>query len=970
MNQQCVDFEYCLEAWQRYVTQDPHSVVLSDSLGHDIKRNEVDEISGKVYAYLKTRHIGKEDFVLVNLERGVKPFLAVLGILKAGAAFSIVENNYAKERIDYIRQDCEAVFEINEETWVEILNTEPISGFASVDDHDVCLSVYTSGTTGTPKGVIHEYGQLKLEMLSEQRPDGTWREDRKTRWALVAPFNFVASLKIIVHALYCGGHLYVLDYDTVKNPKKLSAYFFKNRINETFLSPSIIRVKGDDYGPFMKYIYTGAEPANNIAVKKAELVNTYTMSESFFTVCEFIIDKPYEVVPIGNPLFELPIKLLKENGEEAAPGEIGEFCYYNPYCRGYLHNEKENEKHFIDGWFHTGDLAIYSDGQYTLKGRNDDMIKIDGNRIEPSEIEAACNEVLDLEFSIAKGFEQEGLVVLYTTSTKSIDAEKAKIALESRLPYYMIPALYVHLDQMPMTQSGKLDKKGLRLPLSLNKAKYVAPRDAFEETLCELFSKCLGIEDIGIQDDFFNLGGSSVKLMSMLGGLPEDTLLTPSMVYHGRTVEKVSELYKEAKKGNMSIEEKEEEGKKANFPISSNMQFYWHYVNDASLDFYNCYKLAWFIPAGIIEKRLNKYIKSNSTFNMVLTEDEDGTLHQTYCEESPKVVLEKMSSSEVTELIKTFVQPFGLNEPLIRIRLVKSGLNTYLFFHAFHMITDGNGIHLLFGNMMDALLGKSIEPTYYFAWAFDENIRDQKKEVTRNHEAYFRKKYVEAGYGFSLVTEENPERQGIQLSSSVNYPLNAVQKHCDEYKISVNLFIVSAALMAVSAYNKRGKNCIDWNFNNRGPKDNPAGVMVRFVLCGIDRNAIHNLKDLYRSVTVQNEESLWRVYERSYTELFTDDHPEQTDFGITYLEDWFTGDDVPTHIAKEIALENHTPCGDAAQTLITIIADHRKGNLCCALQYGLRYLEEEKAEHYMRLLNYAMGEMLKGRLPWSDGTEH
>lgn len=955
-------FEYLMDAWKRCLRENsPSGYVLSDSLGTNLSRKEVDVLSDRVRAYLHAHGIGKNDFVLINLDRGVKPVVAIMGVWKNGSAFSLVESTYAKERIEFIGKDCGAKLELNEQVWEEILQTEPMSDYVIPDDHDACCCVYTSGTTGTPKGVLHEYGQIKLEMISEQMSKGVWKENPGSRWGLVAPLNFVASLKIVVHYIYSGGWLFVLDYDTVKNPKKLTAFFLKNQINGTFLSPSLLRLKGDNLGPFMQHVYTGSEPANNLFVKNVMLLNTYTMSESFFTVSRFIIDKPHPIVPIGNPNFELPIRLVDEDGLEVSEGETGDLCYFNPFCRGYVNNEVENEKHFIDSYFRTGDLAVFDGTQYILKGRSDDMIKIDGNRIEPSEIEAACRRALGLSNCAAKGYEKEGFVALYYTDDVKIDSDHAHTLLSELLPYYMIPAFYVKIDAMPLTKSGKLDRKGLNMPISFLKAPYIAPRDDFEKKLARIFSEVLEIDHIGIDDDFFTLGGSSIKVMELLSKLDEDSILTPSLIYKGRTISRISAQYKIDAASRMSPEEKEALGRAGRFPLSSNMHWYWKFVNDGSIDFYFGYRLAPFIPAGLLCKRLNNYIRSNSTFNMVLEPGEDGIPVMAYREESPLVSVETMNKSQLEELRHSFVRPFGYNEPLIRVRVVKCGLHCYLFYHAFHMITDGNGFHLMLDDLVSCLTGKEVAPTNFFAYAYEEHLRDQSKFISENL-TYFNEKYFNKDYDICIKSDETTHQKGFGTSRAAEVSYEAVSEYCKKTGTSVNMFLVAAQLLTQSAFNGTDRNLCIWNFNNRGPKDTHAGMLVRGCYCAIDRSQISSLKELFTTIAKQNENTLWRVYEHDFYMDYEKTELVPT-LALTYLEDWFTGAQLPLYLGTDLNLKNSNEKSEESEKVYCLTCSHDGKVLRAALDYGLSYNTPESVERYISMLEFAMNEMVNDRIP-------
>ena len=145
-----------------HARENPKETVLFDeTVTKGITYEDLNELSGRVYAWLKQKGIGKEDFVLINLTRGVLPVVAIVGILKAGAAFALVEENYARERIEYIRKHCGCRSESNRDAWQQILKCEPLDGHEQTDDHDAAYAIYTSGTTGNLKGVLHEYGNIE-----------------------------------------------------------------------------------------------------------------------------------------------------------------------------------------------------------------------------------------------------------------------------------------------------------------------------------------------------------------------------------------------------------------------------------------------------------------------------------------------------------------------------------------------------------------------------------------------------------------------------------------------------------------------------------------------------------------------------------------------------------------------------------------------------------------------------------------
>ena len=457
-----------LQMLEEYTKQTPNAAILFDEAHtKGITYAQLDDLSGRVFAYLSDKGIGREDFVLINLPRGIMPIIAMIGVWKSGAAWALVEDTYAPERIEFIRRDCGCKTELSSANWEDVMAAAPKTGYVTADDHDAAYAIYTSGTTGNPKGVLHEYGNLK-RAIDSIAVDGKNPFNGKDRLALLAPMNFVASVIVILKALsICGGKTFVVSYATIKNPMALKMFFVEKRISITFLTPSYVRMLGNQTGPFLRMLFVGSEPANNVYNKNLDLINIYAASESGFAVGVFKIDRSYETCPIGKPETECEITLYAEDGSIAADGEIGELCFDNPFVRGYINLPEETEKAFKNGMYHTGDLArVDEKGNYVLLGRSGDMIKINGNRIEPAEIEASVKQVLGISWAAARGFEENGKSYLcaYYTEDVAVDPDRMREELSKRLPYYMIPAYYMKIDKVPLKPNGKMDRKALPKP--------------------------------------------------------------------------------------------------------------------------------------------------------------------------------------------------------------------------------------------------------------------------------------------------------------------------------------------------------------------------------------------------------------------------------------------------------------------------------------------------------------------------
>ncbi|MBR2591155.1 MAG: AMP-binding protein [Clostridia bacterium] len=860
-----------IELLEQYTAENPGAAILFDEAhSKGITYAQLDDMSARVYAYLKQNGIGREDFVLIDLPRGVIPIIAMIGIWKAGAAWALVEDTYAPERINFIREDCGCKLELCADNWDEIMRTEPLSGHETPDAHDAAYAIYTSGTTGNPKGVLHEYGNL-TRAIESIKVNGVVPFESSDRLALLAPLNFVASVIVILTALSIPcGKTYVVSYATIKNTGALAKFFITKRITITFLTPSYVRKIGNNTGPFLRMLFVGSEPANNLYNENVELINIYAASESGFAIGVFPIDRSYETCPIGKPEVETEIYLIGEDGNEVADGETGELCFKNPYVRGYINLPEETKKAFVDGIYHTSDLAKKDEnGNYVLLGRSGDMIKINGNRIEPAEIEAAVKQVLGISWAAARGFEDEGKSYLcaYYTDDVEVDSEVMRQELMKRLPYYMIPAYYIKIDKVPLKANGKLDRKALPQPDASDfKSDYVAPTNEVEEKLCHAMEKVLKLSQVGINDDFYEMGGDSLASIELVtaAALPG---LNASEVFRGRTPAKIAALYEKAleEDDGISPDEKNNESLKEAHPLTTEQLYmvdYQLYTPNSTM--YNLFSMMQ-VDTEMFEMEkmaaaLKKAVANHPALLTTFSWNEDGELVQKYSPENlTDIHVEKLSEFEMRFVKDTLVYPFKIvGGKLFRCRVFETEKAGYVFFDVHHSLFDGTSLNVFLGDVGKAYMEMDMDKDYYY-------LMLRRREEAVNTEFYeVSKKYFEDRYDnieWSCYPKTDHESRDNEMGElfgdlGIEQPqLKAIER---AYKISRNEFFITVAALAISVYNDAPDIKLSWIYNGREDEQmlSSVGLMFRDLPVGIRFKDSDTLRNVFADVHEQVQKGI------------------------------------------------------------------------------------------------------------------
>ena len=854
---------YVCERWLEVVAKAPDAPFLTEEVsGACFSRRQVDELSARVFGWLLNKEIGAEDFVLIRLPRDARPFIAMLGVWKAGAAFTVVEDSYAPERVEAIREDCGCRLTIDEAAWAEILGTAPLPGFKQADAHDACFAIYTSGSTGRPKGVLQEYGKIKLNQASfERRPGDLVDEDTCT--ALAAPLNFIAAVKIFLNALYSGMRLIVLTTDTARNPVQLRDRFERYQVNMAFLSPSMLRVMSAGLPAGLRTLVTGSESANGVWFEGIRFINNYGMSEAGFHVAQFELDRRYDITPIGKPVLDdIRIRLLDEAGREVPDGEAGEICFDNPFFRGYIRLPEETARVLRGGVFHSGDMGRrLPDGNIVVTGRLNTMVKINGNRVEPGEIEAAMRRIPGIRNAAVRDFEGErhqAYLCAYYVCDDDPGEATIRAGLQRTLPHYMIPAFFTRLEAIPLNNNGKVDRFALPKPdVNARARAYAEPRTPEEAAICRAFEAVLRVEQVGANDDFFALGGDSLStalVAAELEGLGVDY----RDIYAWKTPREIAARLSE--KGEADLDALS----RAALARDQYLTPYQTYFYDAMLysptqtatsnPFTLCFPREAVAPERL-KAALEAVFANYALFSTVCGHDADGVPVLRHV--PGKIVHPEIHEADdhTVDMLMALVRPYRLDgELLYRCAIWTTPTHVYLDMDTCHMVTDGTCMANFMSELFAAYRGEPLRQDHYY-WYLESQHR---RRMALEHDADARllmARFNREDYLCNPVPDLNSRRTGNgRHASRTPCALEALQRGCAALGTSMNKLFVAAALVALSRLSSRDKVTVEWTYNGRDEswKKDLVGMTIAAVPVAVDMAEIRCPRDLLSQIDAQN----------------------------------------------------------------------------------------------------------------------
>ncbi|UUE11317.1 amino acid adenylation domain-containing protein [Dickeya zeae] len=570
--------------FEQQVERTPHAVAVIEG-EEQVSYSSLNQRANRLAHVLVARGVQPGDFVALLLPRGSALLAATLAILKVGAAYVPLDPQAPQERVRWVIEDCAARLLISDAHQalaadvnlpvIDVHSTEVAK--ASADAVEVHISanapayiIYTSGSTGVPKGVVTPHYAINRLVINSGLSDF----GPGARMTLDANTAFDASTLEMWGPLLNGGACVVIDQDTLLNPAALVRALERHEVNLVWLTIGLFSQLCNELIPVFprfKAVFFGGDVVDpNIiahvlrAAPMAKLVNCYgpTETTTFATVYPIhdVVDNTSSI-PIGRPIGNTRLYVLDKHQHPVPVGAVGElYIGGDGVALGYLNREDLTAERFVADPFvddpharlyRTGDLVRYQDdGNVLFIGRNDQQVKLRGFRIELGEIETRLTEhpLVDNALVMAVDNGSGKRLVAYVAgaglqaSESAFSEAELQDYLSTRLPDYMVPSRIVALAQFPLNANGKVDRKALPAVEFSDTAVYRAPRNTREAVLCELYAELLQQPQIGIDDDFFAMGGHSILATGLIARIRGrlGIELPVRLLFENPTVEKLA----------------------------------------------------------------------------------------------------------------------------------------------------------------------------------------------------------------------------------------------------------------------------------------------------------------------------------------------------------------------------------------------------------------------------------------------
>ena len=812
---------------------------------HDqtITYGQLDAQSERIAAALVARGAQAEMVYPILMERSPAYVAALLGVMRAGAAAAPLSMAYPQERVDLITHDCGAELVVDDAFVREALAEAPtLQNEPERSPDSAALVVYTSGSTGRPKGIVHEHAELAAAIERTMGGGGALPRVEGDVHLSITPFSFVAMVVDLLMPLCAANTIHILSEEERRDPARIVDYLSSHGMTTMFASPQLLR-QLPQLPSCLRVVDVGGERMGNVAPHNAAIRNAYGMSEIAGTVFARVIDRVYDNAPLGEPLPGIVAYLLDEDGNPVPPGEEGELYLAGPVARGYLNLPELTAQTFLANPFasedghprllRTGDIFVHDAAHgYVYVNRRDWMLKVNGQRVELGEVETRIAHHPQVSVAACRGFtDKDGqtYVAAFYAAKKDeegmVDDATLREYLAKSLPSYMIPRFFVCLNELPLNANGKIDRMALPEPdANAWRAVYVAASNAREELVCAAFEQALGLDRIGMDDNFLALGGDSIRVMrlaTLLGrsGLKADARL----VLTNRTPRSLCAALDEAVASGVR-----ELLRLADYPLSqTQLGIYAECAARPDELLYHiagCLRLDAGVDAARLADALRAAVDAHPQLKGTLFLSDDGIPRMRRNDDAPAEVglVEFADDAAMAEFRVAFITPFDLDGgPLYRLTVARTSDATRLYYDFHHIVFDGTSLGILLRDTSAAYAGELLEAETWSGYEVS-----QEEELRREGPTYGRARdFYQRTFGGLEVESlpipdalDDPGEGQSELVVPCGLGVSQLEAFAVRYRTTANVVATAAFALVAGAYANADEALFATIYNGRGDR--------------------------------------------------------------------------------------------------------------------------------------------------------
>ncbi|MEL6560503.1 MAG: amino acid adenylation domain-containing protein [Bacteroidota bacterium] len=839
----------------------------------------LDERSNQVAHYLIDKGVSLEDSVGICLERSSEMMIAVLGILKSGGAYVPIDPAYPSERINYMIADASinilltdsAIAETIPTNGVEELiladkdsglingsSTEPVS--IDLTANNLAYIIYTSGSTGRPKGVQVEHRNI----VSLATSCDYVALNKDTVWLSTGSISFDATTIEYWGTLLNGGNLILSTTETLLHTAELKALIQEKQVKTMWMTASWFhQVVAEDLSVFgsLEYLLVGGDIVlSNFTNQVKEqypaltIINGYGPTENTTFSTTHSIEITDKALPIGKPIKNSYAYIINGNIDLVPVGVVGELVVGGSgVARGYLNQEELTNEKFVsnpfrkgDRLYKTGDLARWlPDGNIEFVGRKDNQVKIRGYRIELGEVEHALSMLSGVNQScvlVKNDHNGEKQLIAYAVLEGNSDKAELQQALKQDLPDYMIPQHWIFLEEMPLNNNGKIDRKSLPEPDSsaLSSKEYVAPATAIEVQLAAIWQDLLGVEKVGIHDNFFELGGHSLLATRLVSAIRKELEVEIAIrdVFMQNTLADLGNYLEQQDRGTLLPEVTRADHNLDKIPLSFSQERLWFLDQLQGSQEYHlpfALRISGDLDKQALSSSLQEIVNRHEVLRTVIYAHQGIGYQKVLTADDWDLSVNDLSndhSALTADLRKTLATPFDLNaDYMFRACLYIMGENEYVLAGVFHHISsDGwsQGILLsdfisLYGTYSSGLASNlpplPLQYTDYAVWQ-----RNHLEGAVMESQLTYWEKQLEGINTLQLPTDyARPSVQSVagstisfELSKALSADINAVSKG---EGVTAFMTLLAAFKVLLSRYSGQNDICVGTPIANRTQKE-------------------------------------------------------------------------------------------------------------------------------------------------------